>query len=80
VKAGELSDNPVRRVDDAEESHLRSALLTRDERMMRIRAATNAQRLRLGEPLLAPLPHFGDHLTPAVLLTMNTGLRRGELL
>jgi integrase len=48
--------------------------------MKNMRAASNAQRLKLGEPLLAPLPRFGDHLTPAVLLTMNTGLRRGELL
>jgi integrase len=94
VKAGELSDNPVRRVDkpridrrgqvrfldDTEESQLRMALLARDERMRRNREATNAQRLKMGGPLPAPLPHFGDHLTAAVLLTMNTGLRRGELL
>jgi integrase len=94
VKAGELADNPVRRVDkpridrrgrvrfldEVEETQLRTALLKRDERMKRDREANNAQRPKLGEPLLAPLPHFGDHLTPAVLLTMNTGLRRGELL
>lgn len=78
VKAGELPDNPVRRVDkpridrrgnvrfldDAEESRLRTALQARDERIKRNREVANAQRLRLGEPLLIPLPHFGDHLTP----------------
>ncbi len=94
VKAGELSDNPVRRVDkpridrrgrirfldETEESQLRMTLVTRDERMKADRSTTNARRLQLAEPLLAPLPYFGDHLTPAVLLSMNTGLRRGELL
>jgi integrase len=94
VKAGALSDNPVRRVDkpridrrwqvrfldDTEESRLRTALQSRDEAMKCIRATTNDQRQKRDQPLLAPLAHFGDQLTAAVVLTMNTGLRRGELL
>lgn len=39
--------------------------------------------LRASSPrqtLLPSLEHFGDHLTPAVLLTMNTGRQRSELL
>lgn len=94
VKAGELSENPVRRVDrpridrrgkvrfldDAEESRLRIALQSRDELMKKSRAAANLRHLKRAEPLLPALAHFGDHLTPAVLLSINTGLRRGELL
>lgn len=53
---------------------------SRDERMKNLRAASNAQRQKLSEPLLPLLPYFRDHLTPAVLLSLNTGLRRGELL
>jgi integrase len=94
VKAGELAENPMRRVDkprvdrrgqvrfldEAEESQLRTALENRDEFMKSTRAMTNARRVKRAQHLLPPLVHFGDHLTPAVLLTMNTGLRRGELL
>ena len=94
VKAGELTDNPVRRVDrpridrrgkvrfldHAEEARLRKAMKARDEEMQRLRTTGNARRQYRHEKLLPQLPHFGDHLTPAVLLSMNTGLRRGELL
>jgi integrase len=94
VKAGELGDNPVRRVDKpridrrgkvrfldhAEESRLRCALAKRDAEMQAQRLGSNLRRQTRHEPLLPPLIHFGDHLTPAVLLSINTGLRRGEVL
>jgi integrase len=93
VKAGELTENPVRRVDkprvdrrgkvrfldQAEETRLRQALRARDEEMRNRRTLANNSRQARNE-LLLPQMHFGDHLTPAVLLSMNTGLRRGEAL
>ncbi|HUN73563.1 MAG TPA: site-specific integrase [Steroidobacteraceae bacterium] len=94
VKAGELTENPVRRVDKprvdrrgkvrfldhAEETRLRQALKARDEEMRSQRTLANNRRQAQQERTLPPLTHFGDHLTPAVLLSMNTGLRRGETL
>src|SRR5436853_1675744 len=93
VKAGELTENPVRRVDkprvdrrgkvrfldQAEESRLRNALMERDSEMQNRRTCGNNRRQARHEPVLPLLTHFGDHLTPAVLLSMNTGLRRGEV-
>jgi integrase len=94
VKLGHLPENVVRkierpRIDRApkvryltrdEEVRLREALEARDQEMRDARASANAwRRARKREPLAA-LPHYGDHLTPAVLLSMNTGMRRGELL
>ena len=92
VQAGELKENPVRRVDkprvdrrgkvrfldQAEELRLRDALKARDEEIRNRRTLANYRRLTRHESTLPPLMHFGDHLTPAVLLSMNTGLRRGE--
>jgi integrase len=43
------------------------------------RTVANDRRQTQHERTLPPLSHFGDHLTPAVLLSMNTGLRRGEV-
>lgn len=94
VKLGKLAENPIRRVDkpridrrgkvrfldDAEESRLRNALHARDVEMRSARESASTWRQVRGKELLPPLSHFGNHLTPAVLLSMNTGLRRGELL
>jgi integrase len=94
VREGELTENPVRRVDKpridrrgkvrfldhAEEARLRRALSERDLEMQDQRIRSNHRRQTRHERVLPPLIHFGDHLTPAVLLSMNTGLRRGEIL
>ena len=48
--------------------------------MREARQSANVWRQQREYELLPRRLHFGDHLTPAVLLSMNTGLRRGELL
>jgi integrase len=94
VRLGKLTDNPVRWVDkpridrrpkvrfldNEEESRLRAALSSRDAEMRDARESANVRHQERHEELLPSRPHYGDHLTPAVLLSMNTGLRRGELL
>lgn len=94
VKCGKLTENPIRRLekpridrkprvrflDASEEARLREALRLRDVEMRAVREAGNARRRTRHEEPLPPRSQFGDHLTPAVILTMNTGLRRGELL
>lgn len=94
AKLGKLADNVVRRVErpkidrtpkvrylePAEEKRLRAALSERDTEMREARESANRWRKERKQDLLPVLPHYGDHLTPAVLLSMNTGMRRGELL
>jgi integrase len=72
----------VRYLSPDEEARLRAALQRRDGYMVAARASGNHWRSIRGEPLYPALPagSYGDHLTPVVLLAMNTGLRRGELL
>jgi integrase len=52
----------------------------RDEELQNLRTSGNVRRQHRHEKLLPLLPHYGDHLTPAALLSVNTGLRRGEVL
>lgn len=94
VKLNKLTENPVRRMDKPridrnpkvryltkeEEKRLREALAARDAEMIEARESANRWRKARKQEALPRLPHYGDHLTPAVLLSVNTGLRRGELL
>jgi integrase len=71
----------VRYLTDDEEALLRVALTIRDDRIKAARARANAWRRLRGYAEMPSLETqaYGDHLTPMVLLTLNTGLRRGEL-
>lgn len=94
VKMGKLKDNPIRLVDKPridrrpqvryltaeEEGRLRTVLAERDNEGKTERTSANAWRRERGKECLPELVHFADHLTPAVILSINTGIRRGELL
>jgi integrase len=70
----------IRYLADDEEIRLRDALAQRDARIKAGRARGNDWRRERG---YAPMPSldecaYGDPITPMVLLTLNTGMRRGE--
>jgi integrase len=71
----------VRYLSPKEDKALRKALHNRDAKMIAERKSGNRWRAERERELLPDIPDdgFGDHLTPMVLLAMNTGLRRGEL-
>jgi integrase len=71
----------IRYLSDDEERRLRDALRHRDVQIKAGRERGNAWRRERNyaeKPSLASQT-YGDHLTPLVLLSLNTGARRGEL-
>ncbi len=72
----------ARYLTTAEETALRSALIERDLRLREKRRNGNAWRRARHQRVLPDLSiaAFADYLQPMVLLSLNTGLRRGEVL
>ena len=71
----------TRYLDNDEERRLRNALIDRDDRARRERITANDWRAKRDHE---PLPELGekdysDHLAPMVLISLNTGVRYGEL-
>ncbi|MNP19667.1 Tyrosine recombinase XerD [compost metagenome] len=71
----------VRYLDADETKRLRNALDTRQDEMKAERENANKWRADRGKEQMQSLAHlpFTDHLKPMVLVSLNTGMRRGEL-
>ena len=71
----------IRYLSNMEERRLREALDQRDMQIRTTRNRGNAWRRARGYTEMPTLENhaYGDHLTPMVLLSLNTGIRRGEL-
>lgn len=82
VKSSKVDSNTQPRYLTKEEiTNLITALDQREERIRTERANANKWRSKRGIPLLPDLTKrtYADHLKPMVLLSLYTGMRRGEL-
>lgn len=73
------NDETVRYLTPDESRRLRQALADRDAAAAQARRNANEWRAEREYELLPEITGFSDHLTPMVLLGLNTGLRQGEL-
>jgi integrase len=81
IKRRAVDENSiVRYLSSDEEARLRAALVVRDDKRRAERESANAWRQERGYEDLPAYGTYTDYLTPLVLLALNTGLRRGELL
>jgi integrase len=82
VKPARIDDiGRIRWLSPDEETRLYDALKAREATARDARASANAWRKERGYPELPVLSDelFVDHLQPMVLLSLNTGMRRGEV-
>jgi integrase len=82
VKALKVDNSKVRYLNKGEESNLRAALRARDQKIKVQRQSANKFRIERNYEILADLSikPYADYLEPIVLLAMNTGMRKGEIL
>lgn len=69
----------VRALTGTEKQALLKALVARDGKKRAARARANRWREQRGRAPLPPIGLYSDVLTPAVIVSLETGLRRGEL-
>lgn len=82
LKALTLDSAPkVRFLSDLEEMNLHNALSARDSELKQARQRGNQHRKERGYELMADLSGcaYADRMTPLVMLSLKTGMRRGEL-
>lgn len=82
VKPLKIDKNPIIRfLDSKEETRLLKALDTREATIRSERDSANDWRRARGYKLLPDLKEitYVDHLKPMVILSLNTGMRRGEV-
>lgn len=73
------NDEIIRYLTPAESARLRQALADRDLQAAIGRASANRWRADRGRDLMPEIKGYSDHMTPMVLLSLNTGMRQGEL-
>ncbi len=72
-------DETVRYLTPDEGNRLRKALADRDTQATLDRENANLWREKRGYELLPEIKGYSDHITPMVLISLNTGVRQGEL-
>jgi integrase len=80
VKPGKVDQSGiVRYLSPDEEARLRRALTDRDNELRDGRARGNQWRRARGQEPMPDVGTFADHLAPMILVSLNTGIRQGEL-
>lgn len=80
LEALDVADDETIRYLSAEESkRLRQALADRDVQGAKDRISANEWRSKRGYELMPEIKGYSDHIAPMVLLSLNTGMRQGEL-